>query len=534
MALPGIFITEADNKIFLRGQPNSERGPVDEADIRALLMETGYDSCAFDEVGIANAAQSCSTRLEPFLVQLGERKDAKIDIAISTDDMSVEVAKTATQGGKEVSFEELMETLKSSGVVSGIDEASVRSICQAKEARTALIAHGAVPENGIDAVFEELLPDIADRSPKLNESGLIDYREHGAVVVVHAGTVLMRRHPATPGTNGYTVRGRILSARPGRDEPFAAQLPGTQRSNDDPDVLEAAVTGQPVKVENGLVVEAVLKVAEVNMASGNIHFDGSVEVAGDVAQGMKVNATGDIFVSGMVDGGELHAGGNVSIAGGIIAHATVHANGSVSARFAQSAVIHAGTALVIADMCLDSELKSLNQIIIGTSNPGRGRLVGGSAAAAMLVNVPCLGSPKSVVTKLVIGSNPELTSQLVALQKRIEQEKANEEALEKIIKQLVALKDPRGLLPKVKASRQNAMQVWGKSLQEKKALEEQIAMTSSAKVSVGVGVEGAVDLHIGSQLVRLRREYSAGTFSLDVANSTVVYADIGGNIQVVR
>lgn len=534
MSLPGISITEADGKIFLRAQPNSDRGSIDSGALNALLKETGHEGCAFDEGAITAAAESCNTRQEPFLVQLGERLDARVTVVIASDDMSAEVTITGAQGGKEISFENLMEALTASGVVSGIDEAVAVSACQTSGVRTVPIARGSMPQDGTDAVFEELVADIADRSPKLDESGLIDYREHGAIVVVHAGTVLMRRHPATPGVGGYTVRGRVLPARPGRDDPFAAQLPGTQRSAHDPNVLEAAVTGQPVKVDNGLVVEQVLKVADVNMATGNIHFDGSVDVAGDVLQGMKVDATGDIHVSGMVDGGILNAGGNISIVGGVIAHAKVHASGAVSARFGQSAQIHAGTVLSLTEMALDCDLVSLNQVVVGSANPGRGRLVGGSTTAAMLVSTPLLGSQKAGVTKVVVGTNAELSDRFAKLEKRIAQEKSNEEALEKLIKQLIALKDPKGLLPKVKASRQHAMQVWGQSLLEKKALEQQIALTLTAKVSVGVGVEGAVDLCICSQTARLRREFSSGTFSLDPTNHVVVFANLVGASAIVH
>jgi uncharacterized protein (DUF342 family) len=534
MALPGISITEADGKIFLRAQPNPDRGPLGSGDIAALLKETGYAGCAFDEVAIVAATESCNTRQEPFLVQLGQRHDARVDVTIAADDMSAEVTITDAQGGKQVSHEDLIESLRASGIVSGIDEAVAQSVCQASGLRTVPIARGAVPQDGTDAVFEELVPDIADRAPKLDECGLIDYREHGAIVVVHAGTVLMRRHPATAGVDGYTVRGRVLPARPGRDEPFAAQLPGTQRSANDPNVLEAAVTGQPVKVDNGLVVEQVLKVADVNMATGNIHFDGSVEVTGDVLQGMKVDATGDIFLSGMVDGGILNAGGNISIVGGVIAHAKVHATGSVTARFGQSAEIHAGTVLALTEMALDCDLLSLNQIVVGSANPSRGRLVGGSATAMMLVSVPLLGSSKAGITKIVVGTNPDLTAKYTALEKRIEQEKANEEALEKLIKQMIALKDPKGLLPRLKASRQHAMQVWGQSLLEKKELEQQIALTMTAKVSIGVAVEGAVDLCIGSQWARLRREFSSGTFSMDITNHVVVFTDVSGASEILR
>ena len=525
MVLPGISITEADGQIFLRGQANGDRAPMDANTIHALLKESGYENCAIDGVAIATAAEYCNTRKEPFLVQLGDRKNARVDVTISADDMSAEVTLARAQGGKEVSFDDIIELLKAAGVLFGIDEAALLAAYQSESSCPIPIAHGTIQQDGIDSVFEELIPHPADRAPRLDENGLIDYREHGSIDVVTAGTVLMRRHPATPGLEGHTVRGRPLPARPGRDEPFAPQLPGTQHPENDPNLLEAAVTGQPVRVDNGVMVEQVLQVAEVNMATGNIHFDGSVEVKGDVLQGMKVEASGDIVVSGMVDGGILQAGGDIRIAGGVIANARVRATGAVSARFAQGVQIHAGTVLALSDMALECDLLSLNKIVIGIKNPGHGRLVGGSATAMMLVSVPVLGSANGAVTTVVVGTNAELSARYADLQRRIQLEKANEEALEKLMKQVTAMKDPKGMLPRIKASRQHAMQVWGQSLAEKKEMEQKIAVGLTAKVSIGAAVEGAVDFVFSSHSVRLRREFSSGTFSLDPVDHVVVFTD---------
>jgi uncharacterized protein (DUF342 family) len=176
-------------------------------------------------------------------------------------------------------------------------------------------------------------------------------------------------------------------------------------------------------------------------------------------------------------------------------------------------------------MALECNLQSLNQIVIGLKNPSHGRLVGGSATAMMLVSVPLLGSANGAVTTVVVGTNAELLARYAELQKRIALEKANEEALEKLVKQVTAMKDPKGLLPRIKASRQHAVQVWGQSLAEKKELEQKIAIGLTAKVSIGAAVEGAVDFVFSSHNARLRREFSSGTFCLDPTDHVVVFTD---------
>lgn len=529
MDLPDISIVETDGQIFLRGQPNHARPPVDAAGLRALLSGFADAGCALDEGAIATAAQHCNDKQAPFAIQVGQRRDAQIQIRIAKDDMVADISMVAARGGRAATVGDIIQALTEAGVLFGIDDTAMLLACDQGACTAMPIARATLPLDGEDARFEELLPHTADRSPKVDENGLIDYREHGAIEVVAAGAPLMRRHPATMGSPGRTVRGRTLPAKPGRDEPFAPQLVGAQCDTSDPNLLVATQTGQPVRVHGGIMVEPVLQVAEVNMASGNIHFDGSVQVKGDVVAGMTVQATGDIVVAGMVDGGVLEAGGDIRIAGGVIAHAKLRAAGAVSTKFAQGVQIQAGTVLSIADMAMDCELASFNQIVIGAENPARARLVGGSATAMMLLSVPWLGSSKGTVTRVAVGSNAELTARHVALQKRIAHEKEAEEALEKLIKQVTAAKDPKGMLPRIQASRQHAIQVWGQSLAEMKDLEAQIAFAMTAKIVVGASVDGAVDMYFGSHGTRIRKDFPSGVFALDPVELEVVFTDDQGN-----
>ena len=527
MEFPGISLSEADGQVFLRSQPAQERPPVDSGALHALLAQAGYGECLHHEEAIASAANECNTQKSAFTRMVAQRCDATIQVQIAPGDMAAVMSLTPPRGGKAAAKEDVIRALADAGVVFGIDETAIRQGCELGSCNGISVASGALPQNGHDTVFEELIPQTANREPKLDENGLIDYREHGSITVVQPGAPLMRRSPATAGVDGHTVRGRILAPRAGRDAPFATQLAGAQVASDDANLLQASVTGQPIRVKCGVIVESILRVTEVNMGTGNIHFDGSVHVDGDVVQGMKIGASGDIVVGGMVDGGLLDAGGNIQIAGGVIAHAHLRAGGSVTARFAEGVHIYAGTVIALHDMALECELQSLNQIIIGAESPQRGRLIGGSSTAMMLISVPVLGSAKGGITKIVLGSNPELDAKLEALQRRIDKEKGTEENLQKLVTQLTSAGDPKGMLERVKASRQHFVQVWGQSLVERGELEEQLALARTAKVAVAAGVAGAVDLTFGTLTSRLRREFDAGTFAVD-SDGHIMFTDLAG------
>ncbi|MBK7049599.1 MAG: DUF342 domain-containing protein [Rhodoferax sp.] len=527
MNFPGISFNEADGQILLLSQPMPDRVVMDSAALHALLLQEGYGQCLLIEDAIAIAASRCNGQQEPFALLVARRCDATVQVQVAADEMTAEISITPPQGGKAASKESVMLALATAGVMFGVDELAVTKACNLGSCDRVLVATGVSFENGCDAVFEELIPQAVDREPKLDENGLIDYREHGEILVVQADAPLMRRIPATQGVDGHTVRGRVLPAQPGHDAHFASPLPGAHVSSDDPNLLKATVSGQPVRVKCGVMVEPILMVDEVNMKTGNIHFDGTVHVKGEVVQNMKVQASGDILVDGMVDGGQLEAGGNILVAGGVIAHAKLRAAGSVTARFAEAAKIYAGTIIMLGDMALECELEALNQIVIGSESPKRGRLIGGTVKVMLLLSVPMLGSVTGGTTTVVMGANSELLEKYEALQKRIEEEKAVEENFEKIIKQLTAVGDPKGLLERVKASKQHALQVWGQSLVERSELDKEIELARTAKVIVGVGVAGSVNLSFGSVMTRLRREFNAGIFSID-REDHILFSDPSG------
>lgn len=532
MDLAGIDLTETGGQVFLRSQPVAGRAFVDAAMLHTLLQDAGFGQCLLHEDAIASAAADCNSKQTPFVVLVAERRDARVEIEVAPDEMAVQISLEPPLGGKPITIEDVRQALKDAGVVFGIDEAALLHACNVAHIDHLPVASGAPPQDGQDTKFETLLAHTADRAPKMDANGLIDYREHSNVLVVHQGEPLMRRHPPTPGIPGHTVKGRELPPRPGIDESFSPHLSGARTAHGDKDLLEADVVGQPVLVDRGVIVEPVLRLAEVNMHTGNIHFDGTVVIDAEVTQGMTVQASGDIVIKGTVDAGVLDAGGDVHVSGGIIARSTVRARGSVSARFSEGSRIYAGTVIALDDMSLSCELESLNQIIIGEKAPQRGRLVGGTATAMMLLRVPLLGSNKAGTTAIKLGANAELEAQIQALAVRLEKERATEENLQKLSKHLSATGDPKGMLDRVKASWQQAVQTWSKSLAEHRDLQEQMALTMSARMEIMQGVEGAVDLTFCSLPARLRREFPQGTFTFDPA-AGVLFTDSAGETQIV-
>lgn len=459
-------------------------------------------------------------------------QDGSVRIELSDDLLTATGVVTAPRGGgAAIDPAAVRESLRNLGVVHGLADAVIDGLPALTADASVLLAAGRAPQHGQATRFEMLVSGARPRAPKVGADGLVDFHELGDFPSVQPGQPLMRRHLPTPGVDGIDLRGAPLPAEPGADLPFDPGLPGVAPSPDDANLLLASVAGLPVQKPAGAMVEQVLRLAAVNMASGNIHFVGSVEIQGEVSPGMKVEASGDILVRGLVDGGHLDAGGNIAIAGGLIAHGSARAKMAVSVRFVENAAVQAGTTLVVEQRAMHSELEAMNQLSVGLAAGGRGGLVGGVARATLRVAVANLGAPAGGVTRVQVGASPALLARQHALARELAHEKEEAEKLERIVHHLESHGDPKHLLDKVKAAWRAELAEWAHLIEEKTEFEHFIEHLREASVSVQVRVAGEVELAFGRLTARHGGGLRAGCFELD-GKGRIVYREPGGEALV--
>ncbi|MBA4110507.1 MAG: hypothetical protein C0487_13040 [Leptothrix sp. (in: Bacteria)] len=527
---PGVDLIEAEGQLWLHHRPMPDRPALTVEVAKDLISQAGRAGWFLLDDQLQQAVSRAASD-ETFQLPVAEPRDAHFELEIAPDAMSAWVKVTPAQGGSPLNASDMVQALAQGGVLFGVDDAALQQACASAEVSRVLVAQGKPARNGEDARFEMLVDVTRDRRPKVGENGLIDFRELGDIPVVEADQALMRIIPETVGFLGRNIRAEVLEPARGQPAAFAADLPGAQVDAQDPRLLRAVFKGQPVRVGDGVMVEKVVFFKGASMASGNIAFDGTVHIEGDVLTGMKVQASGDIIVTGTVDGGHLEAGGSIKVGGGIIALATARAGDSVSARFVEHASVDAGVGIAIDSMVLQSQLQAGNQIIVGTQSPQRGRLVGGSARAMMLIRTPLLGDPASMVTQVLVGVNPVLEAQYQEVLGLIAKQNQEEENLSKLVQHLTRQGDKTGVLERVRTTWAQALQSLGLLLVRKDELEKQMALFGNARVEIGAGLSGAVDLAFGKTQRRLRRTYDIGYFSVD--KGMVIFTPPDGEAMVV-
>ena len=298
-----------------------------------------------------------------------------------------------------------------------------------------IIALGQEVVPGVDGRLEYLFSQEGGGSPK-DKGHSVDHFDLSLVENVTAGQVLVRKVPAQPGKPGMTVRGRPIPAPKVRD----VRLPvgrGTQISEENPLELVAKADGfvrLDAKSFNRVVVEQVFNVnGDVDLSTGNLDIEGSVHIRGNVREGFKVKATGNITVHGVTEAGHLTAGGKIETIGGIVGgqqRATAVAGEDMVARFADNADITAGGSISIADEAVNCNLQADKAVILGGRGRSTGAIIGGQTTAGQEIKAVSVGTEAETLTRLRAGEHPALLARRQNMQVDLKQHQLNLDQLE--------------------------------------------------------------------------------------------------------
>lgn len=523
------FKLDEDNKLFAVFEPGESKITLNHAVIMEMLTRQNLSDLFLDEKALLRLAQLYNNTNAGFVLKIGERRDGEFIINVAKDKMSAWLTMTPAYGGVPVTFEQIRQSLKEKGIVSGIiTSAELEAILKEGKATDYLIAQGLPPVPGLDAQFHSLVPEMQERRPRINENGIADFRDLGHLVLVKQGDPLMRRTLPTEGKKGKNILGQILTPRPSQDTPFTPDLKGAMFDPDDSNLLRAAIIGQPLPLANGVVVSPTISVPQVNIASGNLSFDGTINIQGDVMKGMKVYALHDIFIGGTVEAAEIEAGGNIYIRGGVIGNSDlsggsatsmggkISCKGSVGVRFAKDASIEAGTSIIIEEYSMNSQLTALNQILVGKPGGKKGLIVGGSASAMMLVQATSIGSESGIRTYIQGGLNPDTQKRLNSIERDIEANEKNQDDVKKIIAFIESNpeKDKNGLLDKASRTLDKLTSEIVRHQADRESLIAEMSFAEHAKIVVEQTLFNGVEIRIGDQIWKAREERGQTVFRL--------------------
>lgn len=406
-------------QVQIKIEPPMGRGRKAEIkDVMEAIKEIGGESFYLDLEKIENMLSSF--RFRDF-VPVGERRDGKFEVTVSQDATEATISISPPFGGNPVSLRKIVEYLVEAGIKTGIKKDVLQKII-ADEIynENIVIAVGSLAVDGEDGYIEYFFDTKADKpKPSISEEGEVDFRELNLFQTVKKGQPLARKVPVKPGQPGKTVYGTEVVPKQGRDVPFPNGL-NTQASKDDPNLLEAAMDGQPRLQNNRVNVVPILDVpGDVDFSTGNINFTGSVNIKGNVISGFTVKAMGDIYVGGCIEMATIECGGTLTVKAGIVGmeKALIMCRGNVNAKFIDKATVYADGDITVDESLMYSQVSSSGNIVLAGK---KGFIMGGVTRATKSLKCNQLGTTTQTPTIIEVGGSPSLREELARIEAEIQ------------------------------------------------------------------------------------------------------------------
>lgn len=334
-------------------------------------------------------------------------------------------------GCKKMEHDDVLFLLNRRGIKFGIDEAEIGRFLKERYYCTPyVLAKAEPPVEGTDASIEYRFSTDLSKKPKMNEDGTVDFHQLDNLSGVEAGQVLAVLTPAVQGTPGTDVLGRPIKPRKVNFK-FLKQSKNTHISPDGCQLI-SNVSGHAVLTGGEIFVSDIYQIpANVDASTGDINYDGNVEISGNVNTGYRVQASGDIIVSGIVEGAELIAGGQIVLKRGIqgMSRGMLRAGSNIIAKFIESADVSAG-GYIQTESIMHSRVYAGGEIVV---RGRKGFITGGSIKSGRYIEAKTAGSVMGTQTIIEVGENIALAEEMRALTKERQKLSADIESAGKII-----------------------------------------------------------------------------------------------------
>lgn len=443
MALNGYFQLESDGKsVRLHVFPPADGGqPITTEEVLRYLELISFEN--FELVDLDNYIKA-QEYVNPLLLadveMIPEAERCVVSFTEKAEQALVRFYPPST-GGNLLTLDDIVSDLQFAGIKHGIRKKAIQHFLDNREyCRDYIMAKATAPIEGHDASIEYFFDINATAKPKQNEDGSVDFHQLGNIELAEEGMKLATLTPADKGRPGISVLGTPLP--PKKVKVLRLRYGRNIRMSDDKCNLYAEVPGHVTLVEDMVMLSDVYRVpANVDASTGDIKFNGTVEVTGNVNTGYAIDATGDIVVNGVVEGAVLNSGGNIVLKRGMqgMERGELRAAGNITAKFLENCKVKCEGGLM-ADAVLHSEVECKEAIEIKGK---KGLINGGFMRTYATITATSIGSTMGTSTTVEVMSERELALRRNDLKEKVE-EKESElkkiEAVAETVKQLLAQK----------------------------------------------------------------------------------------------
>lgn len=434
----------------------------------------------------------------------------KCMVSVSFDKMKASICLyPPSTNGRSCSLEDIESALRLAKVEYGIDRGAIREFLEHKEYGTPhVVAVGKPPREGTDAKIEYFFQTDRKIRPQLREDGTVNYFDLDLVSHCKKGDLLAVLTPADLGEPGVNVLGAPIRQK--EVVRLSLKHGNNIEKNEEKTELRSMVDGHVTLVDGTVFVSNVLEVENVDNSTGNIDYDGSVKINGNVCTNFSVRARGDIEVKGTVEGAYMESGNNIVLARGIngMGKGKLVAEGNVISKFLENCSVTAG-GYIETETIVQSHVKSKTEIHVSGK---KASITGGTVIATNLISTKNLGTPMGTQTNIVVGVDPAVSERSVQLKKELEEAKKNldkvlpvlESTKKKLLTSSVSQKEQMKYMSQLIETARHLQQVVESRGQELEECKAQLAQAVDSRVEVSGEMYPGVIVTISDVSMRVR------------------------------
>ncbi|MFJ7826743.1 DUF342 domain-containing protein [Psychrobacillus sp. NPDC096623] len=337
-------------------------------------------------------------------IELGTWLDS-MELEITNDKMQALLTIYESQNFVKENLESLQQNiqklLSDNRIIFGQQPLDLSSI---KTGKSYIIAKGLQPEKGPDAKITYL--QQAEKTPVINEDGKADYFDMNFLVEINEGSWLGEKIPPQQGTPGKNVLGELVPAPIGDDFSLKYDTKSAYEVEEEGKIVLRSKTKGVIGEVNGIltVQKHLIIEGDVGLETGNLKFDGSIQVRGTVMAGYSIVASGDISIESKegVHAAELikSTEGDVFIKGGIFGKGitNVEAHHNIYVKHANECTLEAKDNIHIGFYSLGATI-FCDQLII---DERKGKIIGGKAIAINSITSAYSGNNSERKTELIV------------------------------------------------------------------------------------------------------------------------------------
>ncbi|MDO5383117.1 MAG: FapA family protein [Eubacteriales bacterium] len=342
------------------------------------------------------------------------------DYRISRDGMKVEaVFYPPFIGADLLSVDEIVRDLEYIGIKHGIQESVIKDFVATREyGKAYTVALGSEPRNGSDGYIEYKFDIDLKPSPKMNDDGTVDFHSLENINHVSKGDVVAVLHPEDRGDAGMDVLGRKVN--PAKVNHVIFRFGRNMVISEDGLKLISQVSGHVILEGDKIFVSNVLELVDVDNSTGDIDYEGDVNIKGNILAGFTVKASGDVIVNGIMEGATVIAGGSITFNRGVqgMNKAVIKAGGNIVSKFIESAESVTAGGDIESDSILHSKVISKGTIRATGRN---GLIIGGDVKAIVSIEAKTIGNSMGTNTTVGVGVDPAMKRRVDELKKSLGQ-----------------------------------------------------------------------------------------------------------------